>query len=318
MLYLWFFLASVLLLLGYFKLADRLNIIDKPNHRSSHTEVTILGGGVVFPLILAFYSIVQGLSYPFFVIGLILISAISFYDDIKPLSSRLRLISHLIAVSFLFLETGALDLPIWIVPIAYLIVIGTINAYNFMDGINGLTGAYSLGLVLTLYYINEYIVVFVSRDWLLISSVILLAFSLFNFRRKARCFAGDVGSISIAFTVIFYLLLLINKTGEIKYIGLLLIYGLDSITTIVFRLIRGENILEAHRSHFYQYLVNSRSFGHLTIAIFYLMSQLLVNILVLSFSFNWVSLLLFCVVAGVLVIILRLKVEGSAHLLARH
>ena len=305
------------LLLFYFRLAVQFKIIDKPNQRSSHSRITIRGGGIIFPIAILLQALFSGFQYPLFTSGLLLISVVSFYDDLRPLSNKIRLFVHLLSVCLLFMQAGLMAYPVWIIIPVYILVIGTINAYNFMDGINGITGAYSLITILSLYFINETQFVFVFSEWLIIVAISLLVFNFFNFRKKAKCFAGDVGSVSMAFIVIFFLLLLILKSQDLKYIGLLLFYGLDTVSTIIFRLIRKENIFEAHRSHFYQYLANIKGWPHLMVATLYLVVQLMVNILILYSDLNSVTFLVFIMVSGFIFIGLRFAVEGRSNLMGR-
>lgn len=315
--YLLYLPVLTLLLLLYFRLAVKLKILDKPNHRSSHSRFTIRGGGIIFPIALLLQSLVSGFEYPLFNLGLLIIGFGSFYDDLQPLSNKIRLLIHLIAVSLLFEQGGLLIYPFWIIIPAYILVIGTINAYNFMDGINGITGAYSLIAILSLYFINESQISFVLSEWLIVSALALVVFNFFNFRKKAKCFAGDVGSVSMAFIIIFFLLLLIIKSGDLKYIGLLLFYGLDTVSTITFRLIRRENIFEAHRSHFYQYLANVKGWPHLRVSALYLIVQLLVNVLIISSDWNLVAFLIFVLCSGLVFVVVRFIVEGSSNLMGR-
>ena len=317
MLQLLYFPVLALLILLYFRLAVQFKIIDKPNQRSSHSRITIRGAGIIFPIAILLQALFSGFQYPLFTSGLLLISIVSFYDDLKPLSNKIRLLIHLIAVSLLFMQTDLLAYPVWIIIPVYILVIGTINAYNFMDGINGITGAYSLISILSLYFINETHLVFVLNEWLIIVAISLLTFNFFNFRKKAKCFAGDVGSVSMAFIIIFFVSLLILKAQDLKYIGLLLFYGLDTVSTLIFRLIRRENIFEAHRSHFYQYLANVKAWPHLRVATLYLLAQLMVNILILYSDLNLVTFLIFILVAGFAFLGLRFMVEGKDGLLGR-
>ena len=307
----------IIFMLFYFRTATTFGIIDTPNHRSSHSHATIRGGGIIFPIAIFLQALFTGFDYPLFSIGLFLISAISFYDDLRPLSNKIRILVHLIAVSLLFVQADLLTHTVWIIIPAYILVIGTINAYNFMDGINGITGAYSLITLLSLYFINVYGIQFVSNELLIITVLALLIFNYFNFRKKAKCFAGDVGSVSMAFIIIFFLLLLILKTEELKYIGLLLFYGLDTISTIIFRLIRRENIFEAHRSHFYQYLVNVKGWPHLMVSALYMVVQLIVNLLIFYSDWDTVDFLIFIVVSGLVFLGLRFAIEGRGHLMGR-
>jgi UDP-GlcNAc:undecaprenyl-phosphate GlcNAc-1-phosphate transferase len=308
----------IIFMLFYFRTAMKFGIIDTPNHRSSHSHATIRGGGIIFPIAIFLQALFTGFDYPLFSIGLFLISAISFYDDLRPLSSKIRLLVHLIAVSLLFAQADLLTYTVWIIIPAYILVIGTINAYNFMDGINGITGAYSLITILSLYFINESGIQFVSNELLIITVLALLVFNCFNFRKKAKCFAGDVGSVSMAFIIIFFILLIILKTEDLKYIGLLLFYGLDTVSTIIFRLIRRENIFEAHRSHFYQYLANVIGWQHLWISTLYMIVQLMVNLLIFYSDWDSVDLLIFILVSGIVFAGLRFVIEGKRNLIGRH
>ncbi len=307
----------IIVLLFYFKIAIKFGIIDTPNHRSSHSHATIRGGGIIFPIAIFLQALFSGFEYPLFSLGLFFISAISFYDDLRPLSNKIRILVHLIAVSLLFAQADLLTYTIWIIIPAYILVIGTINAYNFMDGINGITGAYSLITLLSLYFINESGIQFVSNELLIITVLALLIFNYFNFRKKAKCFAGDVGSVSMAYIILFFLLLLILKSGDLKYIGLLLFYGLDAVSTIFFRLIRKENIFEAHRSHFYQYLANVKGWHHLWISTLYMIVQLMVNLLIFCSEWDSVDFLIFILVSGIVFVGLRFVIEGRRHLMGR-
>jgi UDP-N-acetylmuramyl pentapeptide phosphotransferase/UDP-N-acetylglucosamine-1-phosphate transferase len=317
MLYLLHLPVLALLLLFYFRLAVQFKIIDKPNQRSSHSRITIRGGGIIFPIAILLQALFNGFQYPLFTSGLLLISIVSFYDDLRPLSNKIRLLIHLIAVSLLFMQTDLLTYPVWIIILVYILVIGTINAYNFMDGINGINGAYSLITILSLYFINEDHHSFVQSEWLNITALSLLVFNFFNFRKKAKCFAGDVGSVSMAFIIIFFLLQLILKTGDLKYIGFLLVYGIDSISTILFRLIRKENIFEAHRTHFYQYLTNVKSLPHLVVSALYMIVQLIVNLLIFYSDWDTVDFLIFIVVSGLVFLGLRFAIEGRGRLMGK-
>lgn len=302
-------------MLIYFRIANHYNIIDKPNERSSHHEVTIRGGGIIFPVAAFIFFIINGFQYPFFIAGLLAISLISFMDDLLTLNNKLRLAVHLIAVALLFCQWNLFVMPwYWLIIVAVL-VIGILNAYNFMDGINGITGAYSLVAIATLYYINENVVVFTDKDLLLVTGLALLVFNFFNFRIKAKCFAGDIGSVSIAFILIFLVGQLIIHTGNIVYILLLLLYGLDTVTTIIFRLVKRENIFKAHRSHYFQYLVNERKVPHLFVAAGYAIVQLLFNIILILLPVSVTAIIIFTILASCLFIGIRFWTEGKNRLL---
>lgn len=302
----------------YFKFANKFKIIDQPNHRSSHSTVTIRGGGIIFSLSLILYPLHFGFEYGYFLLGLGAIAFISFMDDISSVSNKLRIVFHLVATALLFYQLELFDLPIYLIILAFFMVIGSINAINFMDGINGITGAYALITLCSLLYINIYLIEFVTTSFLITSIISVTVFCVFNFRTRAKCFAGDVGSVSIAFIILFFLLQLIIKSGNLNYLLLLLLYGLDTVTTIVFRLIRKERIFEPHRSHFYQHLANERKMPHLLVSSIYALVQLTLNMgVVFLMPRSAFILCLSLFFAGVIFILVRFSLEGKAKLLRR-
>ena len=310
------FFLLVLFELIYFSLAKRFNIIDQPNHRSSHQLVTLRGGGIIFSISLLCYPLYFGFEYGYFLIGLLGISIISFIDDIKPVSNKVRLVIHTTSAAFMFYQLDLYSIPFYLIILALFLVIGSINAINFMDGINGITGAYSLITLCTFLVINQYIITFTLPGFLVTAIISVVVFNFFNFRKKAKCFAGDVGSVSIAFIILFFLFQLILKTENFKYLLLLLVYGLDTVTTIVFRMIRKENIGDAHRSHFYQYLANEKKMPHLLVSSIYSLSQLLINLIIILFiPDSMFILILSLLTSAVMFIILRFSLEGSSRLL---
>lgn len=261
----------------YFRVADKYNIIDKPNERSSHQRITLRGGGVVFYFGVLSYFFVSGL-YPWFVAGLTLIAVVSFVDDVRSVSSKLRLIIHFTAMLLMFWQWGLLDFPWWYIAVALVVCTGIINAYNFMDGINGITGGYSLVILGALAYINSYIVQFVENDLIYTIIAAVLVFNFFNFRKKAKCFAGDVGSVSIAFILLFLIGLLVLKTNDLSYIILLAVYGVDSVLTIIHRIMLHENIGQPHRKHLYQLMANELKVPHVLVSAIYMVTQILILI----------------------------------------
>ncbi|WP_084085196.1 MraY family glycosyltransferase [Chryseobacterium sp. YR221] len=309
-----------IVMLLYFKIADKYNIIDKPNHRSAHTQITLRGGGIIFPV--AF--IIFGLFNPSLVIeeywsfglGLLAICTISFIDDIRTLSNKIRLSVHLISVILLLYFTGAFALmPFWVWPILFVVIIGTLNAYNFMDGINGMTGIYSLVTLGSLAYINREVIQFTDHDFIYYPILACFVFLFFNFRKKAKCFAGDVGSMGIGFWVIGLITLLIMRTGEYKYILLLAIYGMEVVLTIIERILLKENIFEAHRRHLYQLFANEEKVSHLLISSVYAIVQLFINIFLIHSHFPiWAIVLIVFIPAGGVYLGLKLSLKKKYSL----
>ena len=262
--------------LFYFRVADKFNIIDKPNERSSHSRITLRGGGIIFYFGALAYFLSNHWEYPWFMLALTLITFISFVDDIRSTSQGLRLVFHFTAMALMFYQWGLFSLSWWWIIIALIICTGIINAYNFMDGINGITGGYSLVILGALAYINSEITTFVEPA--LINTVLcsVLVFCFFNFRKKAKCFAGDVGSVSIAFILLFLTGRLIIKTEDFSWIILLSVYGVDSVLTIIHRLMLHENIGLPHRKHMYQLMANELKIPHVGVSLIYMGAQALV------------------------------------------
>lgn len=262
--------------LFYFRVADKFNIIDKPNERSSHSRITLRGGGIIFYFGALAYFLSNHWEYPWFMLALTLITFISFVDDVRSTSQGLRLVFHFTAMALMFYQWGLFSLSWWWIIIALIICTGIINAYNFMDGINGITGGYSLVILGALAYINSEIATFVEPA--LINTVLcsVLVFCFFNFRKKAKCFAGDVGSVSIAFILLFLIGKLIIKTEDFSWIILLSVYGVDSVLTIIHRLMLHENIGLPHRKHMYQLMANELKIPHVGVSLIYMGAQALV------------------------------------------
>lgn len=309
MIYLVVFVILLVMELLYFKVADRYNIIDKPNERSSHSTITLRGGGIIFYLGALTYFFYSGFDYPWFFLGLTLMTVVSFLDDIISLSNRIRLLIHFTSVFLMAHELLVFDMPWYYLLITFVVVVGVINAYNFMDGINGITAAYSLAFGGLLIMVNQE-VAFVAQDLLLFSMLGVLVFTFFNFRNKAKCFAGDVGSVAIAYILLFALGALIIKTGNLIYFLFLTVYGIDTVWTIVRRLYLKENIFEAHRSHLYQYLGNEAGVNKLLVSFSYATLQFIIGLAVIYFSaksFNSQLVFSIALLAGLSFIYLLVK-----------
>ena len=272
----YYLIILVLLFLAelfYFHIADKYNIIDKPNERSSHTRITLRGGGIIFYLGALAYFLTNQFEYPWFMLALTLVTVISFVDDIRSISQGLRLVFHFTAMGLMFYQWELFTLPWWTVVVALIACTGIINAYNFMDGINGITGGYSLVVLGSLAFINHWVVSFVEPGLIYTMLCAVLVFNFFNFRKRAKCFAGDVGSVSIAFIILFLIGKLIIDTEDFSWIVLLAVYGADSVLTIVHRLMLHENIGLPHRKHLYQIMANELKIPHVAVSLTYMVVQ---------------------------------------------
>ncbi|MBW1657701.1 MraY family glycosyltransferase [Flavobacterium quisquiliarum] len=298
----------MIIMLLYFKVADRFNIIDKPNQRSSHTEITLRGGGIIFWFSALLYFAQHIENNYFFFTGITLVSLVSFWDDIQSLSNKIRISIHFISITLIFYDLDLFTLfPVWGVLSAYVLAIGLINAYNFMDGINGITGLYTLVVMGSLLYVNTKIQLFTDKNFIIYAMIASLIFLFFNYRKKAKCFAGDVGSIAIAFWVIYLVLKLILITNSLIWLLFLAVYGVDAISTIIHRLCLRQNIFEAHRLHLYQVLSNEYKIQHRLVSLFYALVQLGVSFFVVSFYQKIEDLTLFLIIIIPLLIIYSSK-----------
>lgn len=301
-------LLLMISMLLYFKVADRFNIIDKPNERSSHTEITLRGGGIIFwfSALLYFVQHFQG-NYLFFT-GITLVSLVSFWDDIQSLSNKIRISVHFLAITLIFYDLGLFaSVPVFGIVLAYILAIGLINAYNFMDGINGITGLNTLVVMGSLLYVNSKIQLFTDGSFIKYGMIASLVFLFFNYRKKAKCFAGDVGSIAIAFWIIYLVLKLILITNSLIWLLFLAVYGIDSVCTILHRLYLRQNIFEAHRLHLYQILSNEYKLQHRLVSFFYALAQIAVSILVIVLYQKVDDIVLFVIVIVPLLFVYSVK-----------
>ena len=294
-------IIAVLLLaaeLIYFRIADKCNIIDKPNERSSHSTIVLRGGGIIFVIALwvwAIWQSVQGVQvvqehWPLLV-GVTLAAGVSFWDDVKSLPDSVRLVCQLIAMFFVMQQIGLFDIVEWsianvvlqglLILLVFVVYTGAVNVYNFMDGINGINGAYTMAVLIPVLIKNEELRIknglgFVDESLLIVVLLSLVVFCFFNFRPKgkAKCFAGDVGSVASAFIVVYALGKLIYVTGDITYGLFLCVYGVDGCLTIIHRIMLHENLGEAHRKHAYQIMANELKIGHVKVASLYAGMQL--------------------------------------------
>lgn len=297
-----YFLIFVLLLVAelvYFRIADKCNIIDKPNQRSSHSTIVLRGGGIIFLIGAWVWSLFFGFDYPWFLAGLTLVAGVSFVDDIHSLPDSVRLVAQFAAAAMAFYQLDILHWEMWwIVIIALIVYVGATNVINFMDGINGITAGYALAVLIPLGLLNtnyhELAMnlatncssvfssdgVFVDQSLIVAAIIAAVVFCIFNFRPKgkAKCFAGDVGSIGIAFIMLFLLGNVIIKTGDITWLIFLLVYGVDGCLTIIHRIMLHENLGEAHRKHAYQIMANELKIGHVKVTLLYMAMQLAVSL----------------------------------------
>ena len=277
--------------LVYFKIADKFNIIDKPNERSSHSSIVLRGGGIIFLIGAWIWTAFFGFQYPWFLAALTLAAGISFTDDIRSLPDAARLVIQFVAMALIYVQvylssrgTGFFTDSNLLVTasmfiVAMIVFVGATNIYNFMDGINGITAGYSMSVLIPLILMNSR-AHFMDGSFLMVVILSVLVFSFFNFRPRgtAKCFAGDVGSVGMAFILLFAIAMLIVKTEDLTWLIFLLVYGIDGCLTICHRILLHENLGEAHRKHAYQLMANELKMSHVTVSLLYTCLQLMVSL----------------------------------------
>jgi UDP-GlcNAc:undecaprenyl-phosphate GlcNAc-1-phosphate transferase len=294
--------------LFYLQLARSIGWFDIPNERSAHRNSTIVrAGGFVFYLAGIAAIGIGKLDLLYFGLGLTAIAVVSFWDDLSSVPIRYRLVVHMLAVGLLLIqERVAFDN--WFLVAGLLVLgVGIVNAYNFMDGINGMTAFYSLVTVGTLWCWKAQLPTGGTDSLFPCVFIALLIFSYVNARRQPICFAGDVGSISMGFIVLYGVLACISRSHTYLPSLFLSVYGVDTIVTIIHRLHRRETIFQAHRMHLFQLLVHQLGWLHLRVSFLYALVQAGINGLVLA-AMNWSPInqgVLAVSVLGGLVIIYR-------------
>ena len=311
----WTYIIIAMLLVAveliYFRIADKCNIIDKPNERSSHSTIVLRGGGIIFSLSMIAWAVLMVVQendftpYIPFLVGLLMVAGISFWDDVHSLPDSLRMAVQIISILLMFwsinLGSGGMVQGAWfwqvvIALVALFFCVGATNIINFMDGINGITAAYSLAMLVPMLLLDvsgscvplvaseqsssASVQGFIEPSYLIVAIIGVLVFSLFNFRPKgkAKCFAGDVGSIGIAFIILFALGKLMLATQDVTYIIFFLVYGIDGSMTIFHRIMLHENLGQAHRKHAYQLMANELKMSHVTVSLIYMMMQLVISL----------------------------------------
>lgn len=274
------FVILLVLELFYFKIADKFNIIDKPNERSSHSSIVLRGGGIIFLIGAWVWSIAFGFQYPWFLLALTLVAGVSFVDDVHSLPDSVRLVTQFAAMGLMFYQLGMFTAEMWwmIIP-ALIVCVGASNIINFMDGINGITGAYTLATLIPALLLNKKDA-FMEESMLVVAIISVVVFCIFNFREKgkAKCFAGDVGSLGAAFIMLFVIGCIVMKTMDPTWLVFLVIYGIDGVTTICHRILLHENIGHAHRKHTFQLMANELKMSHITVSLIFAGVQLCINL----------------------------------------
>lgn len=259
---------------GYIWYAHRKGIEDNPEERSSHQTITVRGGGFLFYIAVLAYFCYSGFSKPFFFLGLTIISFVSFIDDMYSLSPKTRLVCQVVALALMVSQISSSSVGIMLALIV--LSAAVVNIVNFMDGINGMLSGMSLVVLGSLQYVNYEVIQFIEPVFIWFVLVSDFAFCLFNFKKKADCFAGDVGSMAMGYILFYLLIRLVWASDDYKWFVLLGVFLTDGGLTIVHRIFLRENILLPHRKHAYEIMANELRIPHLKVSLVYMFLQLCV------------------------------------------
>ncbi len=250
-------------------IATRRQWFDIPNERSSHDQPIPTGGGIAIVLVLLFFILKNSFSPAtvFFSLGLVSIAVVGLLDDWHGMSIAVRFLVHLLAASLAVaggLLTGGGSFLFYL--LSFAIMVGMINLYNFMDGIDALAGMEGLvgGVCLAWILAGK------QAAFFYIPAGCCLGFLLWNFpwRGRAKIFMGDVGSTALGFA--FSALLVLTSAGIWSaWLVFLLIFAnfiIDGVMTLAVRIWRGEPWYLPHRQHLYQ-LLASAGFSHRRISV---------------------------------------------------
>lgn len=323
------------LLLLYFPFAAKRGMLAGVNHRSSHTKPVITGAGFIFPLSYLVYGIVlsvqTSVSFPwFFFAGLLMLSVVSFIDDLEEVWFLWRLLVQLVAIALMLwqiqIDTPMLSIAPSVVQWSAIVMcwgfsVGLLNMYNFMDGLNGMLGGLALSSLIPFWLINEFVVSFVDAQLLYFSLIPTLLFVFYNARTQAKCFSGDVGAIALGYVMTYILFNLLIVTGNVAYLALFASIFIEAGLTIVQRLFAGENIFQPHRIHLFQLLCNEGKRNHVAVSAMYGGVQLFIGLLLFVLNYYQVpglyqNLIVWPIVAGLAIwYLLRKRKCLGGHLL---
>lgn len=268
--------------------AIRHQVLDIPNHRSSHTVPTPRGGGLAIVLITLGGMAVLAIWEPrlqtspllAYLAGGLLIAGLSWMDDLRPLPSALRFLNQAVAALLILVFCGSIQevrLPFlgivdldWLgFVLSFLWIVGLTNAFNFMDGIDGIAGAQAVvagaSWLMIGFFLDLPAVAFVA----LLVTGSSLGFLYHNWA-PARVFMGDVGSAFLGFSFAVIPILALRADPGLLVSGTLVVglFVFDTSLTFLSRLMRGERVFSAHRSHLYQRLVRLGS-SHAAVSLMY-------------------------------------------------
>ena len=237
--YLIFFIACFVFEILYIQIAKKNKIFDHPNERGSHISKTIRGGGIIFTLPIFTYFVIMQSSFSYLIlIGILIILITSFYDDLFSVAPEKKTFLYLLAVLTFMIHYGQGHHEAWVL-FGLITSFVFLNYFNFMDGINGMTGFYSLAFIIPmLFFFNNGL-----SDLFILILLSILVFGFYNFRSKPVVFAGDVGSMFLAMLFLYILLEHIHTFKDLYILFAFMVYFIECTITIIERLLNKENII---------------------------------------------------------------------------
>ena len=306
MIYVFITIVLSITLLGYIVIAKKLGIVDEPNDRSSHKKSTVRGGGIIFPVAIMLWGLLFNHTDWNFIGAVLLLGTIGFLDDCYSLSQLSRLFIQSIGVFIILIELDVVTLSYLYAIIVFILLTGWLNTFNFMDGINGISAMYAVAILIGVYAFKDFIpqIPYSLLNTVLIS---LLLFGLVNLRKNALAFAGDVGSLSLGIILAYLVASLIITTGRWEFILFLSVYGVDSVLTILHRILLRQNIFEAHRTHLYQYLANEMKWPHINVSVLYFSVQIFIISGLYFLSIKYWSLYAIIIIFSLIITYIKVK-----------
>ncbi len=284
MIYLYVILLLVAAEMLFLLLARRSGFVEvKYREAGADTRKPLKGAGIIFWVAALLYAIFNPSEFAWwFFGGITLVAAVGFWDDARIASTWARLILHLAAASIAFHVTGVFEeITWWNVVVAYVGFIGVLYTFKFMDDAHGMTGLYSLSVLLPLLFINHYTETLTGEDFLAYPILAASVFLVFNLGK--RSVTGDVGSLSVGFWITTALIMLITETGDWIWIGLVMVHGVDTIMTMGHRTFLRKPLLKREKLHFYQVMTNELRLDERLVSIVYTVIQLGISALLIAF-----------------------------------
>ena len=289
--------SSIIFAVLYVLFGRRCGLYDHPNGRSSHATPTMTGMGLVMVCAFLFYGFSTGFTLPdYFVVGLLLLATVSFVDDLIFLKHSLRFVVQILAIAMMLWQMpfASQNQEHVILAVAGLIFgIGVINAFNFMDGINGMLLLSSFVILGSFFYLNEFVtdsdgkaLHYTDSNFIIAMMIALVVMGFLNVRNKALAFMGDVGSMTISMIILYLMYSLLLATGNYIYLLLFSVFGIDAGLTVCYKLILRENIFVPHRDFLFKRLVHIAKLPHLKVSVGYALAQLAINSTVLLLPVN--------------------------------